>query len=93
MGKDYRREGLRAGANVLMPNFTPLARKRMYEIYPGKRCVSEPAGACGLCMQGLAATIGRTIDYSRGDTRKVRTGEPRGTEPRGLVDLLPAKRR
>ncbi len=47
MGKDYRLEGLRAGANVLMPNFTPLAYKKMYEIYPGKRCVSEPTGACG----------------------------------------------
>jgi biotin synthase len=70
MGHDYRLEGLRSGANVLMPNFTPLVYKRMYEIYPGKRCVSEPTGACGFCMQGLAAAIGRTIDYSRGDTRK-----------------------
>ncbi len=76
MGSDYRREGLRAGANVLMPNFTPLAYKRMYEIYPDKRCVSEPAGACGFCMQGLAATVGRTIDYSRGDGRKVRVARP-----------------
>ena len=45
MGKDYRVDGLKAGANVLMPNFTPLVYKQMYEIYPGKRCVSEPAGA------------------------------------------------
>ncbi len=68
MGRDYRIEGLAAGANVLMPNFTPAWYKKLYEIYPGKRCVSEPTGACGLCMEGLAASIGRTIDYSRGDS-------------------------
>ena len=68
MDRDYRLDGLRAGANVLMPNFTPLEYKRLYEIYPGKRCVWEPTGACGLCMEGLAASIGRTIDYSRGDS-------------------------
>ncbi|HVP18991.1 MAG TPA: [FeFe] hydrogenase H-cluster radical SAM maturase HydE [Spirochaetia bacterium] len=68
MGRDYRIEGLAAGANVLMPNFTPAEYKKLYEIYPGKRCVSEPTGACGFCMEGLAASIGRTIDYSRGDS-------------------------
>jgi biotin synthase len=76
MEKDYRLEGLKAGANVLMPNFTPLAYKRMYEIYPGKRCISEPMGACGFCMQGLVESIGRKIDYSRGDSRKVEAREP-----------------
>jgi biotin synthase len=68
MDRDYRLEGLQAGANVLMPNFTPVEYKKLYEIYPGKRCVSEPAGVCGLCMEGLVETIGRTIDYSRGDS-------------------------
>jgi biotin synthase len=70
MDRDYRLDGLKAGANVLMPNFTPLAYKQMYEIYPGKRCVSEPTGACGFCMRGLARSIGRTIDPSRGDSLK-----------------------
>ena len=72
MDRDYRTDGLQAGANVLMPNFTPVAYKRLYEIYPGKRCVSEPTGACGFCMEGLARSIGRTIDSTRGDTRKRR---------------------
>ena len=74
MDRDYRVDGLQAGANVLMPNFTPLAYKKLYEIYPGKRCVSEPTGACGFCMDGLVSAIGRSIDRSRGDTRKVRVG-------------------
>lgn len=71
-GKDYRREGLKAGANVMMPNFTPAPYRKLYEIYPGKRCVDEPAGACGFCMDAMARTIGRHIDFSKGDTVKKR---------------------
>jgi len=76
MSRDYRREGLLAGANVLMPNFTPLQYKKLYEIYPGKRCVSEPTGACSFCMEGLAESIGRIIDYSRGDSQLTHTTVP-----------------
>lgn len=71
-GKDYRIEGLKAGANVLMPNYTPQPYRKLYEIYPDKRCVDEPQGACAFCMESMAASIGRTIDLSRGDTRKKR---------------------
>jgi biotin synthase len=70
--KDFRVEALKAGANVLMPNFTPLRGKKLYEIYPGKRCVNEPTGACAFCMEGLAASIGRHIDESAGDSLKDR---------------------
>jgi biotin synthase len=69
--EDFRIKGLKAGANVLMPNFTPLKYKRLYEIYPGKRCISEPTGACAFCMASLAGSVGRTIDYSRGDSCKL----------------------
>lgn len=61
MGKDYRAEGLKAGANVLMPNYTPAKYKRLYEIYPNKRCISEATGVCAPCMASLAFSIGRTI--------------------------------
>jgi biotin synthase len=70
MGADYRPRALQAGANVLMPNFTPVGYKKLYEIYPGKRCVSEPAGACAFCMEGMVSSIGRFIDYGRGDSLK-----------------------
>ena len=65
--QDYRLDGLRAGANVLMPNFTPQAYKKDYEIYPGKRCLSEPTGTPN--TENLR-TIGRYIDFSRGDSLK-----------------------
>lgn len=64
---DFRVNALKAGANVLMPNFTPQDFKQQYEIYPGKRCVDEQSEHCVACMAALAASIGRHIDYSRGD--------------------------
>lgn len=66
-GRDERSKALVAGANVLMPNFTPAPYRRYYEIYPGKRCVNEEAGLCPACMEQMVAGIGRWVDYSRGD--------------------------
>ncbi len=65
--KDFRPEGLKAGANVLMPNFTPLNVKAKYEIYPNKRCITEATGACAACMDGMAGSVGRHVDPGRGD--------------------------
>jgi biotin synthase len=70
MDRDYRVDALKAGANIVMPNFTPSVFKKKYEIYPGKRCVSEHTGACSLCMQGLADRAGLELDLSRGDSMK-----------------------
>lgn len=68
--QDYRGEGLRCGANVLMPNFTPLPYRSLYEIYPGKRCVQEPVGVCNFCIDELVKNSGRFIDYAKGDSFK-----------------------
>jgi biotin synthase len=86
--QDYRIQGLKAGANVLMPNFTPVRAKKLYEIYPGKRCIDEPAGACAFCMEGLAASIGRHIDYSAGDSLKQARRAPSSTAAVQSVPLL-----
>jgi len=70
MGKDFRIDGLKAGANVLMPNFTPQPYKKLYEIYPGKRCNTEAAGLCSSCMEDMVRSLHRTIDYSTGGSLK-----------------------
>ncbi len=72
MDKDYRLDGLKCGANVLMPNFTPQPYRKLYEIYPQKRCIDEPVGTCNFYMDGMAKNIGRFIDYARGDSLKGR---------------------
>ncbi len=67
---DARLLALAAGANVIMPNFTPEPYKKLYEIYPGKRCINEPTGQCVGCLEGMAQAVNRSMDYSRGDTIK-----------------------
>lgn len=67
---DSRVDVLKAGANVLMPNYTPKEYKKLYEIYPGKRCVDESSEMCVECVERMATGIGRAIDYSRGDSLK-----------------------
>ena len=67
---DARLLALEAGANVVMPNFTPKPYKRLYEIYPGKRCVNEQSTECVHCIETMAKTINRSICYSRGDSLK-----------------------
>jgi biotin synthase len=68
--KDYRDEALKWGANVLMPNFTPQPYKQLYEIYPDKRCITEPAGACAGCMEHMAVGAGRFIDWGKGSRQQ-----------------------
>lgn len=73
-GADFRIDGLKAGANVLMPNYTPPAMRILYELYPGKRCLTESSGSCLSCFDAMTASIGRYIDYTAGDRLKCRTG-------------------
>lgn len=70
--QDYRWEGLKCGANILMPNFTPQPYRQLYQIYPGKKCIDEPVGACNFCMDGAVKDINRFIDYAKGDSLKLK---------------------
>ena len=67
---DARILALKGGANVIMPNFTPQPYRKLYEIYPGKRCVDEQPTGCINCIEMMAKAINRTIEYSRGDSLK-----------------------
>lgn len=69
-GRDHRLDGLKAGANVLMPNFTPVEYKKLYEIYPGKTCIGESSSQCVSCMGAKASSIGRYILNSAGHSLK-----------------------
>lgn len=65
-----RELGLSRGANVIMPNVTPLKYRAMYEIYPAKVCISDSAADCSLCVKARIASIGRTVGKGRGDRRR-----------------------
>ncbi len=56
-----------AGANVIMPNFTPLACRNKYSIYNNKKHDgSESAQGLLTLLNGLEE-IGYRVDFSRGD--------------------------
>lgn len=65
-----RQKALRGGANVIMPNVTPAAYRKYYEIYPGKICIGEQPGDCRGCLAGMAGALGRRISEGRGHSLK-----------------------
>ncbi|HOW69360.1 MAG TPA: [FeFe] hydrogenase H-cluster radical SAM maturase HydE [Phycisphaerae bacterium] len=69
VNKEEGRElGLQRGANVVMPNLTPLEYRRLYEIYPSKACIQERAEDCHHCLSHRIAAIGREVGSGRGDS-------------------------
>lgn len=64
-----RELALTRGANVVMPNVTPVAFRVRYEIYPGKACVTETAQACQGCLEGRIHALGRQVGRGPGGRR------------------------
>jgi biotin synthase len=64
-----RELGLQRGANILMPNITPLRYRVHYEIYPAKACINETADQCHGCMRRRIESIGRKIGQGPGGAR------------------------
>jgi biotin synthase len=56
---DGRKLGLQVGANVVMPNLTPVKYRRLYEIYPAKACIDESATDCNQCLRGQIHSLDR----------------------------------
>ncbi|MDR1520456.1 MAG: [FeFe] hydrogenase H-cluster radical SAM maturase HydE [Planctomycetota bacterium] len=77
-----REQGLKAGANVIMPNVTDLAFRRNYQLYAGKPCLEENADHCRGCLALRVAGVGENILWGeRGDSehyrRRTFSGRPR----------------
>ncbi|MEN6327785.1 MAG: [FeFe] hydrogenase H-cluster radical SAM maturase HydE [Syntrophomonas sp.] len=64
--EDGREMALEAGANVLMPNVTPIKYRAMYELYPDKVCIGEGSNQCWHCTQLRIAGIGRELGRDSG---------------------------
>jgi biotin synthase len=71
LNKETGRElGLARGANIVMPNLTPVKYRALYEIYPEKACVNETAEACRLCLSGRIHRMGRRVGQGPGGRRR-----------------------
>jgi biotin synthase len=58
-----RELGLKAGANVLMPNLTPIKYKNSYRLYEAKPGLTEAAEECLEDISGRVSMIGEEIVY------------------------------
>jgi biotin synthase len=70
---DGRKLGLKAGANVVMPNLTPTKYRRMYEIYPAKACIDESPADCNQCLRGQIYSLGRFAGKGQGSRGEIET--------------------
>lgn len=66
-----REDGLKAGANVVMPNLTPVKYREKYEIYENKICTGEEAAECRGCLERRIEVAGYRAVTSRGDVIKI----------------------
>ncbi len=62
-----REKGILAGANVVMPNLSPVGVRKKYELYDNKICTGEEAAECRYCLQNRMKSIGYELAVDRGD--------------------------
>ncbi len=67
-----REMGLKAGANVIMPNLSPVNVRKLYELYDNKICTGEEAAECRSCLERRVRSVGFEIVTDRGDVKKPR---------------------
>lgn len=62
-----REMGLKAGANVVMPNLSPRQVREDYSLYDNKICTGEEAAECIGCLTRRVEAAGKHIIIDRGD--------------------------
>lgn len=62
-----REKGILAGANVVMPNLSPVDVRDKYKLYDNKICTGDEAAECRFCMQKRMESIGYEVVTDRGD--------------------------
>ncbi len=62
-----REMGILAGANVVMPNLSPVTERKKYELYDNKICTGDESAQCRKCLEARMNSIGYEIEITRGD--------------------------
>jgi len=62
--KPFGREmGLKAGANIIMPNITPVEYREDYQLYDDKPCIDEEKELCLGCLDSRISGVDEVIGY------------------------------
>jgi len=65
-----REKAIKVGANVIMPNLTPVKYRENYLLYENKPCLDEEASECQNCLEARIRIAGGEIGYDEwGDSR------------------------
>lgn len=65
-----RELGLKAGANVIMPNLSPVGVRKLYSLYENKICTGEEAAQCRGCLEQRVSSAGYRIVTAVGNVIK-----------------------
>ena len=64
-----REKGILAGANVVMPNLSPVEVRSKYALYDNKICTGDESAQCRQCLDRRMRGIGCRLVVDRGDIR------------------------
>ena len=64
-----RERGVLAGANVVMPNLSPLGVRKKYELYEGKIATGQESAECVAELKERMKSIGYEVVTDRGDAK------------------------
>lgn len=67
-----REMGLKMGANVIMPNLSPVSVRKKYMLYDDKICTGEESAQCVNCLAQRVSSAGYQTVQSRGDALRCR---------------------
>ncbi len=65
-----REKALNSGANVVMPNVSPMKFRELYALYPNKICITDDPGHCRNCITGKIHALGRSVAKDHGHSLK-----------------------
>ena len=65
-----REKGIMSGANVVMPNLSPVKVRKKYELYDNKICTGEESAQCRECLSNRMLKTGYEIVVDRGDIKR-----------------------
>ena len=68
---DGRELGILSGANVVMPNLSPVSVRKDYSLYDNKICTGEESAQCRFCLDKKIKAIGYETVIDRGDIPSV----------------------
>ena len=66
-----RELGLKSGANVVMPNLSPVKYRNLYTLYDDKICTNEESAECRGCLEKRVSFAGYKIVTDIGNVKKL----------------------